>query len=109
MNLFNVGPWELTVILIIAVLLLGPRRMLEVSRTIGSVTSQMRKLSNEFLGTIQSELQTTGRETSQVVGNIGRGELEPITSIRDELQTTEREIRHAMENIDQNESGAHVG
>ena len=45
MNFLNVGPWEVTVILIIAILVVGPKRMVEVGRSIGRAASQMRRLS----------------------------------------------------------------
>ena len=72
MNFLNVGPWELTVVLIIAILLVGPRRMAEIARTIGRTTSQMRRLSSEFLGTIQAELQATEQEAQQALESIAK-------------------------------------
>jgi len=76
-NFLNVGPWELTVILIIAILLIGPKRMMELARAIGRVTSQLRKLSNEFTASIQAELQATERETRQVLEDIVKDEPGP--------------------------------
>jgi Sec-independent protein translocase protein TatA len=116
-NFLNVGPWELTIILIIAILVVGPRRMTELARQIGRATSQMRKLSNEFLGTIQAELETTEQETRPALDAIPDGVqaadqdtrymLETVseerqtvaTSIRDELQALEHETRQAMKEI----------
>ena len=87
------------VLLIIAILLLGPKRMVELARTIGHATSQIRQLSNEFLGTIQAELRATEHETHQTLENIAKGEPEPVASIRAELEATERETRQALEDI----------
>ena len=99
MNFLNVGPWELMVLLIIAILLLGPKRMVELARIIGHATSQMRQLSNEFLGTIQAELRATEHETHQTLENIAKGEPEPVASIRAELEATEHETRQTLEDI----------
>ena len=130
MNFLNVGPWELTVIFIIAILLVGPKRMVEMARTIGRVSSQMRRLSSEFLGTIRdeveavegearqalesvvevgqepvAELQATEQETRQVLESIGEDRRRATTSIKAELQAVEHEARQALEEIVENVGG----
>jgi len=97
----NVGPWELTVILIIAILLVGPRRMVEIGRTIGRVTRQLRRFSNEFTSTLQAEVMATehaataGESPQDIIKSI----TEPFTGLQAELQATERETRQALENL----------
>jgi len=133
-SFLNVGPWELTVVLIIAILLVGPRRMLEIARAIGRATSQMRALSSEFLGTVQAEidateeetrralasvaesgeesvaeLQATERETRQVLERIDEGRRQATTSIKDELQAVEREASQAMKDIREGVEGVVKG
>ena len=93
MNFLNVGPWELTVVLIIAVLLVGPKRMVEVARTIGRVTRQMRSLSGEFLGTLQAEIGSTGEEARQALEDVIEGGEEPVA----ELEAAGQETRQALE------------
>lgn len=109
MNFLNVGPWELTVILIIAILLIGPQRMIELARAIGRVTSQLRRMSNEFTATIQAELRATEREVRQALEHTVEKKPEPIASIQAELQATERETRQALENVVKDEAGSRAG
>jgi sec-independent protein translocase protein TatB len=129
-NFLNVGPWEITVIFIIAILLVGPKRMVEMARTIGRVSSQMRRMSAEFLGTIRdeveaveadarqalegvvqvgedsvAELQATEQETRQVLESIGEDRRRATTSIKAELQAVEHETRQALEEIVENVGG----
>ncbi len=99
MNFLNIGPWELMVILAIAILLVGPKRVVEVARTIGRVTSQMRKLSGEFMGTIQAELQEAEQETRQALESVG----ESGAIISAEIQGTEQETRQTLESVGENE------
>lgn len=124
MNFLNVGPWELVVILVIAILLVGPRRMVEIARSMGRVTSQMRSLSHDFLGAMQNELQTTEeqtlqamnglakdgadlsaqvqateRETSQAIEDIEHGRAQATANIQAEIQAVERETRQALGEI----------
>jgi sec-independent protein translocase protein TatB len=122
-NFLNVGPWEVMVILVIAILVVGPKRMVEIARTLGQIAAQVRSLSNEFLTTIQSEIDATEQETratiestvkgaqEQVKGEIeGQGEETRqdvkrlgdeagISTIKEELMATERETRRFLEDI----------
>jgi Sec-independent protein translocase protein TatA len=114
-NFLNVGPWELTVIMIIAILLVGPKRMVEIARALGQMTGQLRRLSTEFTSTLQAEVLTQSEaeakeeaqgedKAKETGGGILRSLTEPFTSLRDELQATERETREALENIVSGES-----
>jgi Sec-independent protein translocase protein TatA len=123
-NFLNVGPWEVTVILIIAILVVGPKRMVEVGRAIGRTATQMRRLSGEFLGTLQAEIDATQQgarqalegivetgeesvaelqaaedETRQVLEGIGEDRRRAATSIRSELEAVEHDTREAMQDI----------
>ncbi len=70
MNFLNVGTWELMVILAIAILLVGPERMVEIARTFGRLSRQLRKMSHEFTSTIQAEMAATERDTRESIGSV---------------------------------------
>lgn len=106
MNFLNVGPLEITVILILAILLVGPQRMVELARTIGRATTQMRKLSGEFFGTIQAELQATEQEVRQTLDSAAGDGQESIASLPDEIQTTQQETHQVLEDIGKDEREA---
>ena len=65
MDFLNVGPWELVLVLIIAILVAGPKRMVEISRTLGRVSRQLRDLSREFTTALQAEIQATEAEATK--------------------------------------------
>ena len=102
MNFLNIGPLELLLIVAIAILVIGPQRMVDIIRTIGRLAGQARKLSGEFLSLIQaeslgtevSEAKKKARETSE---GIAEDLQKPITNIQSELATLEREARQALE------------
>jgi Sec-independent protein translocase protein TatA len=111
-NFLNVGPWELSVILIIAILLIGPKRLVEVFQAIRRLSGQLRRMSTEFTSLIQSEIQTSARETDQApsgpdgeVEDTIQSGLSPLASIQTELQTAAQETRQALENIVKEELG----
>jgi sec-independent protein translocase protein TatA len=45
---FNVGPTELIVILIIALIVFGPKRLPEIGRTLGRSLQEFRRASNDL-------------------------------------------------------------
>jgi sec-independent protein translocase protein TatA len=52
----NVGPTELLVILVIALLVFGPKRLPEIGRTIGKSLREFRQASSDLRGEIQRNL-----------------------------------------------------
>jgi Tat protein translocase TatB subunit len=94
-NFLNIGPMELMVILVIAILLVGPKRVVELARMFGRITGEMRRMSSEFLGTIQAELQDTEQEAREALESVAGGGA----SISDEVQATEQEARQALDGI----------
>ena len=46
--MFNIGPAELIVIFLVALLIVGPKRLPEIGRTIGKAMRELRKASDDF-------------------------------------------------------------
>ncbi len=54
--MFNIGPLELMVILIVALLVVGPKRLPEVGRSIGRGLREFRKAQDEVRQSLQFDL-----------------------------------------------------
>ena len=54
--MFNIGPQELLLILVLALLVVGPERLPEIARTIGKGMRELRKAQDEVRKTIQVNL-----------------------------------------------------
>jgi TatA/E family protein of Tat protein translocase len=72
MNFFNIGPMELMLILVIALLVFGPRRLPEIARDLGKAIRDFQRASQELekeiqkgLDTVEGELQGSAQGTSK--------------------------------------------
>jgi len=52
---FGLGIWEILVILVLALLVLGPKRLPEAARSLGRGLSEFRRASNEIRGALTME------------------------------------------------------
>jgi sec-independent protein translocase protein TatB len=65
--MLNIGPGEVLAILVIALIVLGPEKLPEMLRTIGRVTSELRRISSGFQTELQNALEDeTGDEASTI-------------------------------------------
>jgi TatA/E family protein of Tat protein translocase len=60
--LFNIGPQELLLILVVALVIVGPKRLPEISRTLGKGLREFRKAQDEVTKTISLGLKDTPAE-----------------------------------------------
>ncbi|MBI2288127.1 MAG: twin-arginine translocase subunit TatB, partial [Chloroflexi bacterium] len=63
--MFDMGPLEILLILIVALIIWGPGRIPEIARTLGRMVRSLRKLSSEFTTTITKELDAAEKQLPQ--------------------------------------------
>jgi Tat protein translocase TatB subunit len=126
---FNIGPQELLVILLVALVIVGPQRLPELSRTIGRGLREFRKAQDEVKKTIRLGLDETeptspgrtpaGKASEPVAGDAAAPDAEagPASSETDaatdiartlgrglaEIRRTRREIQRTFR-VDLSES-----
>jgi len=57
MNFLGIGPWELVLIFIIALIVFGPNKLPEMARKLGEAIRTFQKMSTDFQVQLQKELQ----------------------------------------------------
>jgi sec-independent protein translocase protein TatA len=60
--MLGIGLPELMLIMVLALLVLGPQRLPEVARLVGRAYAQLRRASEEFQNTIRQDLATLERQ-----------------------------------------------
>jgi sec-independent protein translocase protein TatB len=85
--MFNVGGPEIMVVLLVALIVLGPEQLPKAMRTVGNVMAQIRKVSNGFQDEMRSAMNTlddtssakqgTGTATSAPSSGSGSTAIDP--------------------------------
>lgn len=83
MNIFGVGLPEVTVILILALLIFGPKKLPELGKQLGKTLKSLKKASNEFQNEIDQVINEPDKEdlpkSSQknIINNLDQVTKEP--------------------------------
>ena len=64
MNIFGVGLPEVTVILILALLIFGPKKLPELGKQLGKTLKSLKKASNEFQNELDQVMNSEEKEDS---------------------------------------------
>lgn len=111
--MFNIGPQEVLIILIVALLVVGPKRLPELGRTIGKGLNEFRKLQDEVkdmvkfdLGSSPADLFRDTEPDPDPVPYHATDEAEP-EEVPDPVTHSERVVSLAGDGDD--ESGGPVG
>ena len=75
MDFFGIGLGEILLILVIALIIWGPKRLPEIARTLGKTLHSLRKATNDFTSQVTREIDIEETE---------RKKKEPITPPRED-------------------------
>jgi Tat protein translocase TatB subunit len=68
MNFFNIGTAELLLIFAIALIVVGPRRLPEIARSIGEIMRDLRQMSQEFTVDMMREIDAPAKSEQDKSG-----------------------------------------
>jgi TatA/E family protein of Tat protein translocase len=80
------GP-EVILILVVALIVFGPRRLPEIGKSMGKMLAEFRKASNDFKRTIEDELEAEKSRESQATPVPAPEITPPVTSATDASAT----------------------
>jgi sec-independent protein translocase protein TatA len=75
MNFLGIGGWEILLILVVALILLGPQKLPETARKMGKYMRALKKASNDFTSTITREIDL--EEKKEPPAEVNKKEVKP--------------------------------
>ena len=83
MTLLGIGPAELVLILVLALLIFGPNKLPEVARTIGKAMNDFRRTSQDVTSAVTRELDLAelSKPTTVTAPSLPSGEIQAIHNI----------------------------
>jgi TatA/E family protein of Tat protein translocase len=76
----SIGPTELILIFIIALLVFGPKKLPEIGKSVGKAIREFKKASDEIKGRIEEEIQASE------IKDIGKDLQSGVNSLRDGIK-----------------------
>jgi len=62
--MFNIGTQEMILVLVIALIVFGPKKLPEIGRTVGRTLRELRRASNELMSTVQAPFDDLKEQAS---------------------------------------------
>ncbi len=104
--MFNMGMTEMLIIGAIALVVIGPKKLPNIARSLGRGLKEFKKASNEFKNTIKDELdESTGSETTELAkmasdlkkNNLGKKGIEDyLETAADVLESAEKDVKDSV-------------
>ena len=95
--MFDVGFWEVTIIAVVALLVVGPERLPGLARTVGQYVGKMRRYADHIRREIEKEVPT--HEIRQMVN----APAESLTEVKDAVQETKDSLADTRNLLDETE------
>ena len=76
----SLGIWEIVFIVVLGLLIFGPKKLPEVSRTIGRALGELRRSAEDFQRTVERE----AADVQDAVRPVARGIVDDATGVVDE-------------------------
>ena len=91
--MFSISAAEIITILVVALIIFGPRRLAEMARQAGKLTSELRKTTDQLRQGLQEELD----EVRQPFEDVKRDLQEPLDDLRTDLAAAGKGLQETAE------------
>lgn len=87
--MFNIGGGEVLVILVVALIFLGPSKLPEIARTLGNITQTVRRISSSFQSELSSSLDESVETDARLRGQSLLRNESKVTEVAESAQNYE--------------------
>jgi len=84
MNFFDMGPLEIILVLVIALIIFGPGKIPDIARNLGRTVNALRKASFDITSQIKQELEVNEKDEqskAEVADRIDKSEEQPNAEV----------------------------
>jgi sec-independent protein translocase protein TatB len=112
--MFDIGWSELLLIGIVALVVIGPKELPTVLRTVGQWTAKLRRMASEFQSQFQeamreAEMADLKKQVDEMTSEVrSYGNFDPVSEVRREFEKTQSEIENAVTDKPATEKAAAV-
>ncbi len=99
MNIFGIGPLELLLVIILALIFLGPEELPTIARKLGKLMRDLQALSAEFTEQVRAELGPELEELNRAtreLQEVGKQAQEIRSAVQNPTRAVERHVREAL-------------
>ena len=98
--MFDIGWGELVVIGVVALIVIGPKELPTVLRTLGQTVAKVKRMASEFQGQFQEAIRESEFHELQKHAEDLKSSFTDVTSF-DPMAETPAEVEHAPESLDE--------
>lgn len=95
--MFSITPSEVIVIVIVALIVFGPRRLVEVSRKAGQIAGQLRRTADELRTGLEEEIRSVKEPLDEMTKPLREAQYGLAAAGKELYETAEGELRWADE------------
>lgn len=93
--MFNIGVWEMTLILVAALLLLGPSKLPEFARWMGKALREIQKATQEVKDAINFEIER--EELSRIKRDLENDIQDSMKDVKGSLDNVQNEVHQSLD------------
>ncbi|ROR34472.1 Sec-independent protein translocase protein TatB [Inmirania thermothiophila] len=83
--MFDIGFWEVALVLLVALLVIGPERLPRVARTAGLWVARLRQMVGSVKADIEREIRAQELKELMEQQKAALGDLEPVEDLKEDL------------------------
>ncbi len=91
--MFDVGFWELTLIMLVVLVVVGPERLPKLARTVGVWTNRARRMVSDVKAEVEREVRA-----QELKESMGGDALKEVRSVTEEMQAIGRDLNADLAN-----------